>query len=137
MSTDSPASPAGEAPAPIVNEFLKRLEAFQCKLEEVNTKAGTFYMRRRTGGDRYRFGLIQAQLQKDGHTSVPPALVVAWALLDDKGTPLFLDLQKGYDFCNALDGELLLELYDEALRITGLASRSFEDAEKKSSSSQS
>jgi hypothetical protein len=131
-TTDTPASPSGEAPAPIVNEFLARLAEHRCKLETVNSKAGQFFMRQRTGGDRYRFGLIQAQLQKDGHTQVPPALVVAWALLDDKGEPLFKDLNEGYLFCNALEGELLLELYNEALRITGIGGRSFEDAEKKS-----
>lgn len=135
MSTadDSAAAPS----APAVSDYIARLKAHVPALVPVDCAAGRFYMRRRTAADRHRMAIIQVELQREGMTTVPPSLIVAWALLDDKGQPVFVDLNEGYEFCNGLEGDLLAELYERALDVTGLGPRALEDAEKKSSSSQS
>lgn len=134
---DPAAKPTVAETLAVPNEFIERLRSRIPKLEKVETSAGAFYMRRTTGGDQYQLLLLRSVLQEKGHTHLPPALVVASALMNENGKPLFANLDQGFEFCNDLEDKLLDELYDHALRITGLGARAIEDAEKKSLSSQS
>lgn len=120
-------------------EFLDRLKAAAVPLERIETKElGTVYMRRQTGEDRWRLLMLQDELLKAGKKRIPPAAIVAVSLIKEDGSPQFgEDLAEGFALLNAIGGDVLEELYNKALAITGLGHRALENAEKKSSSSQS
>jgi len=65
-----------------------------------------------------------------------PSVVIAAALCDAEGAPLY-EFDVAVRWIGQQRAAVQDELFEHALRITGLGDRAVEDAEKKSSSSQS
>lgn len=120
------------------DDFLTRLAAAEPALERIETTGlGVVYMRRQSADDQWRIITLQRELEHAGRGTIPPAAVVAWALVKEDGTPQFEDLAEGFKRLGRVKKEVLSELYEHALRITGLGAEAMELAEKKSLSSQS
>lgn len=119
--------------------LIERLKAARPTVERIETKGplGLVCMQRLNGATRWQLIQIQNEAQGRGKKSIPPALIVALALCNEDGTPAFAELTDAITALDEITVEALDELYEHALRITGLGKKSLEDAEKKSSSSQS
>lgn len=129
-----------------IADFLQALEAAQPDLELITPtviipKTGkplpTCYMRRQSGEDHWRLLTLQNEFAKAKRDRIPPAALVSWALVKADGTPQFEDIAEGFKTLAKIEKDALYELYDHALRLSGLGAKAVEDAEKKSSSSQS
>lgn len=80
-----------------------------------------------------RFEVLQLQeAQTAKGSSLPAAVAIAVTLCDESGTLVYADLAEGLKAINALPTVVHDELAGPALRVSGLAARSLEDAEKKS-----
>jgi hypothetical protein len=120
------------------DEVLARIAQTAPKAVKVETKlSGDWHMVRPNGARRWVLLDLQAKLAKGGQFRIPPAAVVATAVCDEAGAALFGSYDEAYDAFSQMEFAALEELYEQALEITGLGKRSLEDAEKKSSSSQS
>lgn len=120
------------------DEVLARIASTAPKAVKVETKlSGEWFMVRPNGARRWVLLDLQAKLAKSGQFRIPPAAVVATAVCDESGAALFADYDAAYAAFSEMEFSALEELYEQALEITGLGKRALEDAEKKSSSSQS
>lgn len=120
------------------DDFLARLAAAEPQIERVETAGlGVVYMRRQSGEDQWRLLTLQKELERIGRARIPPAAVVAWALVKADGSPQFEDLAEGFRLLGRVKKGVLTELYEHALRVTGLGAEALEAAEKKSLSGQS
>lgn len=115
------------------DDFFDRLRAAAVPREKVETEAlGTVYLRPRTGEDRWRFLKLQEQLTKEGVRTIPPAMVVAVALVHEDGRPCVTDnFDEAMELLGRIPEETLMKLYDRAIELMGLATHALEDAEKK------
>ena len=120
-----------------VSEFMARCAAAEPKVEAADIEGfGRVYLRRQSGEDQWRLLTVQSELASKGRDRVPVAAYVAVVLLKSDGSPMFDDLEAGFQTLSRMDSTVLGRLYEHALRVTGLGERAVEDAEKKSSSSQ-
>jgi len=120
--------------------LLERLKASRPKLEIVETKGlGRLYMRRQTGEDHLKISALQQEIGPTTLEKLPAstwaAVVGAVMLLNEDGTPAFEDVKAGYELLKECDAGDLHELY-KALMKHHQGGASMEEAEKKSSSSQ-
>lgn len=123
--------------APIRKSVIERLRDKTCPIVKFETTLGEFFARRQTAADQFRFLAMQSELQKLGHTHLPAALVVAASLINEDGTYVWPDAEEGYLFLQEKEGDVVQELFRHLIEITGLREHAVEEAEKKSSSSQS
>lgn len=122
------------------DDLRARIDAAGKKVERIETKGplGVVFMRRVSGHMRTIIEELKEKVppHSDGKHYLPPRVVVAFAICDDDGDPLW-EFDDAVARIGKLDEEHQNELFAHALRITGLGARAVEDAEKKSSSSQS
>lgn len=126
-----------------VQTFLERMQASKPKLQAIETATlGTVFIRRQTGEDQlkvYALGdLIGVGKLAALPESVFAAVMGAIMFLNEDGTQLFADAKQGYETLNACGADELRELYKVIMKVTRPTSaKDIEEAEKKSSSSQS
>lgn len=128
-------------PNPAVAAFLERLQSRHPTLERIELQnLGTVYMRKPTGEDHAKIGKIKMELSKEKLAQLPQTVFAAVMgsvmLLQEDGTPIFENAQEGFEALAKIDGDDLHDLYKQIMRITGNSPTAMEDAEKKSSSSQ-
>lgn len=117
--------------------FIERLQATAPKLERIETQAfGAVYMRRQNGADQARYLALQREFDQQ-KKPMTPAAHLAVMLLTSDGQVMFPDPLAGLQILDSAGGHELDELYKAFLQVMRLESQSVEDAEKKSSSSQS
>jgi hypothetical protein len=119
------------------DDILDRLSAQAPRVEQVDTSFGPFWMQSISGERHFHFLKVQKDLTEKGASTIPPSFIVAVALCREDGTPLHADLDQTMQIIWRMDKDKMYELYDHALRVTGLGAKALEEAEKKSSSSQS
>jgi hypothetical protein len=116
-------------------ELIERLSALKNDVVEVPSPIGPLYMRRRTGEDRWRFIEFQKEIEKQGKSQLPPAIVVALSLCDQHGTPM--EDEEMASLAKLLGSKLLdrdlMKLYAKALEMMTLNENAIEEAEKKAS----
>lgn len=114
-------------------DIRKRIEALAKPVvvcEELPTW-GTSYFRKIDAAARFELLLLQEDRKKKGD-GVPAAVAIALTLCDAEGNLVFPDLAEGLRTINALPTDVHDELAGPAMRVSGLAPRALEDAEKKS-----
>lgn len=124
-----------------VMTLLERLKASKPQLEAIETETlGTVYTRRQTGEDQLKIVALQREIGRDTMLGLPKstfaAVMGAVMLLNEDGTPLFPKADEGYAVLKDCGADELNELYDALMRHHS-GSVALEEAEKKSSSSQS
>lgn len=118
-------------------EFINRLKASAPTLERIETKRfGTVYMRRQNGADQARYLALQRELDALKRP-LTPAAHLAVMLLQSDGEPIFPKPLEGLSIVEAAGAADLDELYQAFLQVIRLDASAVENAEKKSSSSQS
>lgn len=117
--------------------FIDRLRATAPPLERIETQAfGVVYMRQQSGADQARYLALQREFDQMKRPMTPAAHLAVMLLTSD-GAPMFPKPLEGLDVLDAAGAKELDELYQAFLRVMALDSRAIENAEKKSSSSQS
>lgn len=121
------------------DDIRQRLKEAGSRIERVDTSIGTILMRDISGEMRWFLISIEGSIPPgpDGKKRYPPKVITAIALCDEEGDPLFEEFDQTIKFVGKLNEKVQDELYEHALRVTGLGQRALEDAEKKYSSSQS
>jgi hypothetical protein len=119
------------------DEILERLKAAAPRVERIDVEYGPFFMQAISGEMNWHLMQIQEDLQKGGRKSIPPPVIISVALCNEDGSPLCEELADTMRLVARMERRKMYELYDHALRVTGLgvAIKAVEDGEKKSSSS--
>ena len=112
--------------------------ASECECIAIKSLRQSVYMRQITGAMRQALITVQEMVEAkpDGKKYLSPSVVIAAALCDAEGAPLY-EFDVAVRWIGQQRAAVQDELFEHALRITGLGDRAVEDAEKKSSSSQS
>jgi len=131
-----------------MQDLIARIQSAQPRVERIDTAVanpetgetlGIVFMKRLSGEMRWHLLQIQSELEARGKKRIPPHVIAAVAMCNEDGSPAFSELADGATLLHRMHPEQLDELYDHALRVTGLGAKAkdVEEREKKSSSSQS
>lgn len=115
-------------------EIRKRIDALaqpEIVREDGLPSWGTMYFKKLDAAARYELILLQEQQNKNGQ-GLPAAVAIALTLCDEHGELVYADLAEGVKSIGALKTVPHDELAGPAMRVSGLAPRALEDAEKKS-----
>lgn len=92
---------------------------------------GQAHFRRINAEARFEILALQEAQQAKGQT-LPAAVAIAVTLCDESGALVYPDIAEGLKAINALPIDVHDELAGPALRVSGLRSKTLEDAEGKS-----
>jgi hypothetical protein len=117
-----------------VSDALTGLLAGRVKAHRFDGTHVSGWVREPSGTDWILIQQLDAAVRANGgaEAKLPGYAVVPLLLCDEAGQQVFPDYEKGMAYVRSLRSDALAELVDFALKLTGLAKLSVEEAEKKS-----